>query len=114
MADRSNNGMNMQEDRRSAAEKEEDKIQSEKANEYVRELMQEKHELDTQKAPNAARLLDQGKAAFRLSFFLLLPSLAYGYLTQLILFVCSMAAWWILSDTISASFSILVYYRRHF
>ncbi|XP_032452013.1 KH domain-containing, RNA-binding, signal transduction-associated protein 2 isoform X4 [Nasonia vitripennis] len=51
--------MNMQEDRRSAAEKEEDKIQSEKANEYVRELMQEKHELDTQKAPNAARLLDQ-------------------------------------------------------
>ncbi len=51
--------MNMQEDRRSAAEKEEDKMQSEKANEYVRELMQEKHELDPQKAPNAARLLDQ-------------------------------------------------------
>ncbi|KAL7291020.1 hypothetical protein TKK_0015158 [Trichogramma kaykai] len=56
MADRAN-GMNQEPDMRSAAEKEEDKQQSEKANEYVRELLQEKHQLEN--APNAVRLLDQ-------------------------------------------------------
>ena len=60
MPDRSSNRMNQEMDKRTAAEKEEDKQQSEKANEYVRELMQEKLELDPQKAPNSARLLDQG------------------------------------------------------
>lgn len=35
--------------------------QIDKAGEYVRELLQEKLELDNQKSPNAIRLLDQGK-----------------------------------------------------
>lgn len=35
--------------------------QIDKAGEYVRELLQEKIELDNQKSPNAIRLLDQGK-----------------------------------------------------
>ena len=48
-------------DKRTQAEKDEEKVQSEKAEEYVRELMKEKHDLDVQKAPNAARLIEQGK-----------------------------------------------------
>jgi len=35
--------------------------QIDKAGEYVRELLQEKVDLDTQKWPNAIRLIDQGK-----------------------------------------------------
>lgn len=57
MADR--NGLQQEADKRTAAEKEEDKQQTEKANEYVRELMQEKLDIDPSKQPNAARLLDQ-------------------------------------------------------
>ena len=63
MANRSN-GMSQEMDKRTAAEKEEDKLQSEKANEYVRELLQEKHQLDSDHSPNALRLLDQGKLPF--------------------------------------------------
>ncbi|XP_011495974.1 PREDICTED: KH domain-containing, RNA-binding, signal transduction-associated protein 2-like isoform X3 [Ceratosolen solmsi marchali] len=60
MADRSSNGIIKQEvDNRSSAEKDEEKQQTDKANEYVRELMLEKLEVNTQKTPNAARLLDQ-------------------------------------------------------
>lgn len=33
-----------------------------KSGEYLRELMDEKHKLDSSQWPNAARLLDQGKA----------------------------------------------------
>lgn len=48
--------------------------QVDKAGEYVRELLQEKVELDTQKWPNAIRLIDQGMCevetmARSLSFF---------------------------------------------
>lgn len=35
--------------------------QADKAGEYVRELLQEKIDLDNQKWPNAIRLIDQGK-----------------------------------------------------
>lgn len=40
--------------------------QADKAGEYVRELLQEKIELDTQKWPNAIRLIDQGKQEYSL------------------------------------------------
>lgn len=42
-------------------EREEKDHQVDKAGEYVRELLQEKVELDSQKWPNATRLIDQGK-----------------------------------------------------
>ena len=48
-------------DNRSAVEKEEDKHQSESNNYYIKELVKEKHDLDVQKAPNAARLIEEGK-----------------------------------------------------
>lgn len=45
-------------------EREEKDHQVDKAGEYVRELLQEKVELDSQKWPNATRLIDQGKNLF--------------------------------------------------
>lgn len=45
-------------------EREEKDHQVDKAGEYVRELLQEKVELDSQKWPNATRLIDQGKDLF--------------------------------------------------
>jgi KH domain-containing RNA-binding signal transduction-associated protein 3 len=68
MADRSSNGLIKQEVDNHLSEKDEEKQQIDKANEYVRELMQEKLEVDTQKTPNAARLLDQG-ILFEVLFF---------------------------------------------
>lgn len=44
-----------------AKERDEKEHQVDKAGEYVRELLQEKVELDSQKWPNATRLIDQGK-----------------------------------------------------
>lgn len=44
----------------SEKERDEKEHQVDKAGEYVRELLQEKVELDSQKWPNATRLLDQG------------------------------------------------------
>ncbi|XP_058799035.1 KH domain-containing, RNA-binding, signal transduction-associated protein 2-like isoform X2 [Phymastichus coffea] len=55
MADRSSNGL--QQD--NLGDSQEERQQSEKANEYIRELMQEKLDVDNSKCPNAARLLDQ-------------------------------------------------------
>lgn len=69
MGDRSSNGDYKYQreedvDPKSRLEKEEEdekEHQVDKAGEYVRELLQEKVELDTQKWPNAIRLIDQGK-----------------------------------------------------
>lgn len=47
---------------RSLDESEEKDHQSDKANEYMHELLQEKVDLDGQKWPNAIRLLDQGES----------------------------------------------------
>lgn len=44
----------------SEKERDEKEHQADKAGEYVRELLQEKVELDSQKWPNATRLIDQG------------------------------------------------------
>lgn len=54
-------------------ESDEKEHQIDKAGEYVRELLQEKLELDNQKSPIALRLLDQGK---RIRSFLLIVLLA--------------------------------------
>ena len=69
MADRSSNGEynkyqrdeNADEKSRISVEKDDKDSLVDKAGEYVRELLQEKLEIDTQKWPNALRLLDQGK-----------------------------------------------------
>lgn len=45
----------------SEKDRDEKEHQVDKAGEYVRELLQEKVELDSQKWPNATRLIDQGK-----------------------------------------------------
>lgn len=57
MSDRSSNG-DYNKFQQQDADK--DKEQLDKAGEYIKELLQEKHELDDQKNPNARRLLDQG------------------------------------------------------
>lgn len=51
---------------RTSSEKERDEKehQVDKAGEYVRELLQEKVELDSQKWPNATRLIDQGECEY--------------------------------------------------
>ena len=69
MADRSSNGEynkyqhddDVDTKPRISLEKDDKDSQVDKAGEYVRELLQEKLELDTQKWPNALRLIDQGK-----------------------------------------------------
>lgn len=70
MSDRPSNGEfkykrdeNSDSEAKTSSEKERDekKYQVDKAGEYVRELLQEKVELDSQKWPNATRLIDQGK-----------------------------------------------------
>lgn len=70
MADRPSNGEykyqreeNADSKGRGSSDKERDEKehQVDKAGEYVRELLQEKVELDSQKWPNATRLIDQGK-----------------------------------------------------
>lgn len=68
MADRSSNGEfnkyqrdDADDKSRITVDKDEKDSQVDKAGEYVRELLQEKLEIDTQKWPNALRLLDQGK-----------------------------------------------------
>lgn len=75
MADRSSNGeyKYQREDSgeskpRIPLEKERDEKdhQADKAGEYVRELLQEKLELDGSKWPNAHRLIDQGKQTFHI------------------------------------------------
>ncbi|XP_033210347.1 KH domain-containing, RNA-binding, signal transduction-associated protein 3-like [Belonocnema kinseyi] len=66
MADRSSNGEfnkyqrdDAEDKSRVTQDKDEKDSQVDKAGEYVRELLQEKLEIDTQKWPNALRLLDQ-------------------------------------------------------
>ncbi|KAF3426074.1 hypothetical protein E2986_13150 [Frieseomelitta varia] len=48
-----------------AKERDEKEHQVDKAGEYVRELLQEKVELDSQKWPNATRLIDQDAFSLR-------------------------------------------------
>lgn len=71
MSDRASNGdykyqreENSDSKQRLSLEKDRDEKehQVDKAGEYVRELLQEKVELDSQKWPNATRLIDQGRS----------------------------------------------------
>lgn len=48
----------------------EEKFQSDKAGEYVRELLQEKTKIDNEKYPNATRLIDLGTKDYLLNFFI--------------------------------------------
>lgn len=59
----------------------EEKVLSEKANEYIRELVGEKHGLDTHKNPNAARLLDQGRLVISIINLFILLYLKHSCLT---------------------------------
>lgn len=75
MTDRSSNGEykyrddNNADKPRSLLDKDDKDSQADKTGEYVRELLQEKLEIDSSKWPNALRLIDQGKNYF---FYLLL------------------------------------------
>lgn len=66
MTDRSSNGEYKYRDDnadkpRSLSDKDDKDSQVDKTGEYVRELLQEKLEIDSHKWPNALRLIDQGK-----------------------------------------------------
>lgn len=72
MTDRSSNGEYKYREEnadkpRSLLDKDDKDSQVDKTGEYVRELLQEKLEIDSQKWPNALRLIDQGKNFFSTS-----------------------------------------------